>query len=177
EHGALVRARDALRKPISGSRLCNDVSLDVILDGLAAGASSVLHTTDDEARADELRLLDEVGHGLENSLAIERWGGARPGALDAFKANIAAECARAIGTDDGSSWTAVAELWDGYGMRPRAAYARFRATEAFVRDDDRVAATTTARDAFEAVTEIGWIGLRDALASLARRARLDLGTA
>jgi DNA-binding CsgD family transcriptional regulator len=177
EHGALLRAQDALRKPIQGNRLCNDVSLDVILDGLAGGASSVLHTHDADARAAELERLDEVGHALDNSLAFARWGGARPGALDALRANISAECARAIGADDGATWIAVAHLWDGYGTRPRAAYSRFRAAEAFIRDDDRAAATENAREAFEAATDIGWIFLRDAISSFARRARLDLGTA
>jgi DNA-binding CsgD family transcriptional regulator len=177
EHGALVRAQEALRKPVKGNRLCNDVCLDVILDGLAAGASAVLHASDSEARAAELRRLDEVGRGLDDALAFERWGGAQPGALDAVHANIAAECARAVANDDGGTWTAVAQLWDGYGTQPRSAYARFRAAEAFARDDDRVAAARSAREAFEAATAIGWIGLRDAISSLARRARLDLGTA
>jgi DNA-binding CsgD family transcriptional regulator len=137
----------------------------------------VLHTSDADARANELQRLDEVGHALDDALQLERWGGARPGALDALRANVAAECARGVGTDDGAAWIAVAQLWDGYGMRPRYAYAQFRAAEAFVRDDDRGAATAGAREAFEAATEIGWIFLRDAISSLARRARLDLGTA
>src|SRR5262249_36002445 len=135
EHGALVRAQEALRKPIQGNRLCNDVSLDVILDGLAGGASAVLHTHDAAARAAELERLDEVSHALDNSLVYARWGGASPGALDALRANISAECARAIGADDGATWIGVATLWDGYGTRPRSAYSRFRAAEAFVRDD------------------------------------------
>jgi DNA-binding CsgD family transcriptional regulator len=177
EHGALCRAQEALRKPIEGNRLCNDVSLDVILDGLLAGASAVLHASDAEARAAELERLHEVGRALDESLAFARWGGASPGALDALRATVAAECARAVGNDDGAAWIAVAQLWDKYGTRPRSAYARFRAAEAFVRDDDRAAATDNARQAFEAATEIGWIFLRDALSSFARRARLDLGTA
>jgi DNA-binding CsgD family transcriptional regulator len=60
-------------------------------------------------------------------------------------------------------------------MRPREAYARWRASEAFVRDDDRDAAASSARDAYTRAAEIGWIGVRDAVASLARRARLELG--
>jgi DNA-binding CsgD family transcriptional regulator len=177
EHGALCRAQEALRKPIEGNRMCNDVSLDVILDGLAAGASAVLRTRDADARAAELERLNEVGRGLDDALARARWGGATPGALDALRANIAVEGARATGTDDGATWIAVAELWDRYGTRPRSAYARFRAAEAFLRDDDRSAATEHAREAFEAATEIGWIFLRDAIESFARRARLDLGSA
>jgi len=177
EHGALVRAQEALRLPVTGTRLCNDVCLDVILDGLAAGASSVLHTADADDRNAELQRLDEVGHALDKALVLERWGGARPGALDVLHSHINAEIARGSGRDDGATWSAVAQLWDGYGMRPRAAYARFRGSEAYVRDDERNAATELAREAFAAVSEIGWIGLRDAISSLARRARLDLGNA
>jgi DNA-binding NarL/FixJ family response regulator len=60
-------------------------------------------------------------------------------------------------------------------MQPRAAYAHFRAAEAFLRDDDRDAAAPSARTAYSLTTTIGWTCLRDAIASLARRARLDLG--
>lgn len=176
EHGALVRAQEALQKPVAGSRLCNDVGLDVILDGLAAGASAVLHANAD-ARALELERLDDVGRALDNALELERWGGARPGALDALHATIEAECARGNGTDDGAAWTAVAQMWEGYGMRPRSAYARFRAAQALVRDDDRAAAADRAREAFETACDVGWIALRDNIASFARRARLDLGPA
>jgi DNA-binding CsgD family transcriptional regulator len=177
ERRALALAQEALRKPVKGNRLCNDVAQDVILDGLAAGASAVLHTSDSDERRAELDRLDEVARALDDALQVERRGGARPGALDAFQANIAAERARGTGADDGRMWTAVARLWDDYGMRPRSAYARFRAADAFARDDDRGAAARSAREAFEAATDIGWIGLRDAISSLARRARLDLGTA
>jgi DNA-binding CsgD family transcriptional regulator len=177
QHAALVLAQKALRKPVAGTRLCNDVILDVILDGLGAGASAVLHASDAEARAADLERLHEVGHALDDSIVYQRWGGAQPGALDALRAHIAAECARGTGADDGAMWLAVARSWDGYEMRPRSAYARYRAAEAFARDDDRAAATNSAREAFAATDDIGWIGLRDAVSGLARRARLDLGAA
>jgi tetratricopeptide (TPR) repeat protein len=131
ERRALALAQEALRKPVKGNRLCNDVAQDVILDGLAAGASAVLHTSDSDERRAELDRLDEVARALDDALQVERRGGARPGALDAFQANIAAERARGTGADDGRMWTAVARLWDDYGMRPRSAYARFRAADAF----------------------------------------------
>jgi DNA-binding NarL/FixJ family response regulator len=60
-------------------------------------------------------------------------------------------------------------------MRPRAAYAQFRAAEAFLRDDVRDAAAPSAREAYNLASAIGWTCLRDAIAGLARRGRLDLG--
>jgi DNA-binding CsgD family transcriptional regulator/tetratricopeptide (TPR) repeat protein len=177
EHGALQQAEDALRLQVQGTRLCSDVRLDVIVDGLAAGASAVLHSSDAGIRDADLRRVREVGQALDDAVASDRWGGALPGTLDALHAQVDAELARATGTDTGSSWTEVAQGWENYRLRPRRAYALFRAAEAFVRDDDRVSATASARAAFETAVDIGWITLRDAIASLARRARIDLGTA
>ena len=175
EAGALDRAVDAMRQPVADLRLCSDVSIEVILEGLAAGASVAPHTREPAARATFLEQVSELGGQLDHALATERWGGGRPGGLDALRAHIAAEVARASGADDGPGWLAVADRWAGHALRPRETYARFRAAEAFVRDDDREAATAPAIAAFTAARDIGWICVRDAIASLARRARLDLG--
>jgi DNA-binding NarL/FixJ family response regulator len=59
-------------------------------------------------------------------------------------------------------------------MRPREAYARWRAAEAFAASDNRGAAETTARRAYELASTIGWAWVRDGVALLARRARLAL---
>ena len=164
-----------MRKPVEDLRLCSDVSIEVIVEGLAAGASVASRTREPDARAEYLEHVRELGGQLDDAVATDRWGGGHPGALDALRCHIAAETARAARSDDGPSWLAVAEMWSSYGMRPREAYARFRATEAFVRDDDRDAAASSARDAYARAADIGWICVRDAVASLARRARLDLG--
>ena len=177
EAGALERALDAIRKPVDDLKLCSDVSIEVIVEGLAAGASVASRTREPDARATYSNLVRELGEQLELSVATDRWGGGRPGALEALRAHIAAEIARATGSDDGPGWIAVAEMWSSHGMRPREAYARFRAADAFVRDDDRDAAAASARDAYVLASDIGWVCVRDAIASLARRARLDLGIA
>jgi len=176
EAGALRRAVDAMREPVADLRLCSDVSIEVIVEGLAAGASIALRTHEPHAAATYLEEVRELGGQLDHAVATDRWGGGRPGALDALRAHIAAEVARASGDDDGARWLAVAAMWSDHGLRPRHAYAQFRAAEAFVRDDDRDTAATVARDAYALASDIGWIGVRDAIASLARRARLDLGT-
>jgi DNA-binding CsgD family transcriptional regulator len=175
EVGALERALDAMRQPVADLRLCSDVSIEVIVEGLAAGASLAARTREPEAHAGYLEQVRELGGQLDHAVATDRWGGGRPGALDALRALMAAEVARASGADDGPGWLAVADMWASRGLRPRAAYARFRAAEAFVRDDDRDAAASAARDAYALASDIGWISVRDAIASLARRARLELG--
>src|SRR5204863_228108 len=86
-----------------------------------------------DAREAYLRQVGELGGQLGHWVATGRWGGGRPGALNALDAHVTAEIARAAGDDDGPRWLAVAELWASHGMRPREAYARFRAAEAFVR--------------------------------------------
>jgi DNA-binding CsgD family transcriptional regulator/tetratricopeptide (TPR) repeat protein len=175
EAGALEQALVAMREPVEDLRLCADVSVEVIVEGLAAGASVAARAREPAARAEYREHVRELGGQLDNAVATDRWGGGHPGALDALRCHIAAETARAGGSDDGPGWLTVAEMWSSYGMRPREAYARWRASEAFVRDDDRDAAASSARDAYTRAAEIGWIGVRDAVASLARRARLELG--
>ncbi len=177
EVGALERAVDAMRTPVEDLSLCSDVSIDVIVEGIAAGASVASRTREPEARAAYVQQVRDLGGQLEHWVATGRWGGGRPGALDALTAHFGAEISRAVGEDDGPVWLAVAERWAGHKMRPREAYARFRAAEAFVRGDDRDAAAASARDAYALARDIGWVCVRDAIASLARRARLDLGTA
>ncbi len=169
EAGALGRAVDAMRTPVEELSLCPDVGIgDVIFEGLAAGGSVASRTREPDARAAYLRQVRDLGAQLDQC---------RPGAFDALDAHVTAEMARAAGDDDGPGWLAVAERWASHGMRPREAYARFRAAEAFLRGDDRDAAAASARNAYAQAREIGWVGVRDAIASLARRARLDLGTA
>jgi len=177
EAGALERAVEAMRKPVEDLRLCSDVSIEVILDGLAAGASAASRAREPEARAFSLDQVRELGRQLDDAVATNRWGGGRPGALPALDAHIACEVARAEGSDDGPGWISVAEQWASHSARPREAYARFRAAEAFVRDDDRDRAADAARTAYALAYDIGWIVMRDAIISLARRARLDLGGA
>jgi DNA-binding CsgD family transcriptional regulator len=174
EEQALQRALEVMRLPAEDLRVCFD-SIEVILDGMASGASVAARTHDPDALG---RVVDQVGalaNELDEAIATNRWGGGRPGALEALRAHVAAELARARGVDEPSAWLAVAGMWWGHGMRPRETYARFRAAEAFVREDDRDAATASVRDAYAAASEIGWICVRDAAISLARRARLDLG--
>ncbi len=179
EADALARALQSERETqaITDASLCSDLSIEVIIDGLAAGASLAARTREPDEHAAVLNDVRELGGQLDHAVRNDRWQGGRPGALDALNAHIAAEIARAQSTDRGPEWLDTATLWSNYGMRPREAYARFRAAEAFVRSNDRDSATASARAAYTLVNDIGWVCVRDAIASLARRARLDLGPA
>lgn len=177
EVGALRRAVECTRAPVEDPTFCSDVSVAVIIEGMAAGATAALRTNDEPARLTYLRQVRDLGGLVDVWIADGRWSGGRPGALDALRALFAAETARAAGNDDPTDWVSLADMWSAHGMRPREAYARWRAAEAFVRTDDRTAAAASARDAFALVESIGWLCVRDAIASLARRARLDLGAA
>ena len=175
EVGALEMALEPMRDPGGDLRLFSDVSIDAALDGLSAGASAARRASDPAERAALVAKVEALGRVLDAWVVDRRWGGAEPGDLDALKAQFAAEVARAQPTDSAAQWRAVAELWSEYGLRPRAAYARWRAAEAAIHEGDRAGAARDAGAAYEATSEIGWTVARDAIVELAHRARLDIG--
>jgi DNA-binding CsgD family transcriptional regulator len=159
---AAQRALAAVHLPIRDTRLCLDVGIAVVLDGL--GACGPEHES----------IARDLAHAFEVWVDEERWGGGRPGDLAAIKSTVAAEVQRAAGESDPHAWLAVAAQWDTFAMVPRASYARWRAAEAFVAVDDREQATVVAREAYEQASTVGWAWVRDGVAVLARRARLAL---
>jgi DNA-binding CsgD family transcriptional regulator len=154
---------EVVRSPAVDHRICSDNSVAMVLDVLEPAADLGLT---DAAR----ELAAQVDEWVEG----RRWGGGTPGGLDASRAHAEAEVARSRGNDDGEQWTAVAELWANYTMDAREAYARWRAADALARADDRVGAADAARRAYELAGLITWPDLRDRVASLVRRARLDV---
>ena len=149
----------------------------MLIEGIAAGASVALHARDDDTRAAIVRDVDELGGLLDTWVDTDRWEVAGPAPSPRCRRTSPPRSRAHPRSTRRRRWLVVAEMWAGHGMRPREAYARFRAAEAFVRDDDRDAAAASARDAYALARDIGWVCVRDAIASLARRARLDLGTA
>ncbi len=174
EAAAVRRALEVLRLPPKDHRACFD-TIAVVLDGLAAGASMAARAADTSALAAAGEAVRELAAEVDDEVATDRWGGGRPGALGALRAHVACEVARATGTDTAPDWLTVGDLWAGHRMRPREAYARMRAAETLVRAGARDDAAVVARAAYALAAEIGWICVRDAVASLGRRARLDLG--
>jgi DNA-binding CsgD family transcriptional regulator len=175
---AIDRALEATSWPIDVTSLCADSGIVLVLYGLAAAAELAERARERGDQAEEARAraaATTLATRFEQWVDEARWGGALPGQHDSFVAQVYAEAARAEGSDAASSWATLAESWDRFGERPRVAYARLREAEAHVRKGDRTAATVAARAAFTAANEMGWAWVRDGVASLARRARLDLG--
>jgi ATP/maltotriose-dependent transcriptional regulator MalT len=161
-----VRAAVALRPPIN--MLCtDDVAFPVLLAGAAAAASSDANG----ATSPDFREL------LDDWISTEHWGGGIPGAYRVMEIHLDAERARAEGRDTPEAWEAVADMWGALGVRPRVAYAHWRAAEASTRDGDRAQAAVFAESAYQTAGEIGWTWVRDGVAAHVRRARLavDLG--
>jgi DNA-binding CsgD family transcriptional regulator len=159
---AATRALAAARRPVHDMTVCVDVGTSTIVEGIAAAGGGFPE------------IARELAETFDVWITEERWGGGRPGDLDALGGQLAAEVARAEGHSDADTWIAVADRWEQLAMRPREAYARWRAAEALAATDNRSAAETTARRAYELASTIGWAWVRDGVALLARRARLAL---
>ncbi|MBV9941664.1 MAG: response regulator transcription factor [Solirubrobacterales bacterium] len=94
----------------------------------------------------------------------------------AWKAVGAAELARARGRSEAKLWVAAAREWEAITRPFQRALALWRATEAHVDAGDRAAGAETGRTALEVGRSLGARWLAEELATLAQRARLDLGT-
>jgi DNA-binding CsgD family transcriptional regulator len=93
----------------------------------------------------------------------------------AWFARVQAETARLRGEQDGAAWRAVVEAF-GYGESYRQAHARWRLAETLLaggQDHDREQAAEQLRLAARVADEVGAVPLRESVAALARRARLD----
>ena len=172
--GALRRTIDAISQPLDNAMLCTDESLEAISVGLAAGASFARRARTPEDRASAIASVKRLAATIAQWVRDAHWGGGEPGDLDAQLLHAAAEEARAEGGDDAEQWRAVAAAWLPYGMRPRVAYALWRAAEAAALVGDRAGATRSAYDGYRIASAIGWTTVRDGIVGLARRARLDI---
>ncbi|MGX7681654.1 helix-turn-helix transcriptional regulator [Jatrophihabitans sp. DSM 45814] len=87
----------------------------------------------------------------------------------------AAEYDRVWARDNADQWRNVAETWDEVGVPHYAALARYRQADTILRDKgDRTMAADAVRSAATTADRLGAVPLRDALAQLAKRARLDI---
>jgi DNA-binding CsgD family transcriptional regulator/tetratricopeptide (TPR) repeat protein len=87
----------------------------------------------------------------------------------------AAQTARAEGSDDPAVWQQIASAYEAIGLRPRVAYALFRAGAAALGAGDRAAGAANLREAYELATTIGMKVLAGRIESIARASRIDLG--
>ncbi|HEX5879807.1 MAG TPA: AAA family ATPase, partial [Actinomycetota bacterium] len=92
----------------------------------------------------------------------------------AWLARAEAEWTRVEGRPDPARWAAAADAF-GYGYLYEEARCRWRLAEAWLLEGDRDQAATQARAAHELAERLGAAPLLEALESLGRRGRLDLG--
>jgi DNA-binding NarL/FixJ family response regulator len=100
--------------------------------------------------------------------------GAPPSAA-AYALAAHAEAARAAGGDSPAAWRDVAERWSALGARHLAAYASWRQAEAAIREAGARGGREPWRAAYAEAEGLGAELVRDALAQLARRARIPTG--
>ncbi|MGH9085842.1 MAG: ATP-binding protein, partial [Acidimicrobiales bacterium] len=125
--------------------------------GEADAGAAARARRDDDALSDarrtaerRLELLYAIGDPPPGS------GGARPTVgIEAYVALAEAERRRLEGNDPADAWLAAAGRFDDFGFVFPAAYARFRAAEALVRDGDRAAAAPLAEAAVATACELG----------------------
>jgi DNA-binding NarL/FixJ family response regulator len=135
------------------------------------------------ARRDAPATADAVGdaRGLASRLgpllAKAPAAGAARRELDAERATIEAEVARAAGTDTAQTWSTVAAGWLATGRSPLVAYAQWRTAEAALAAGDRTAASSALGEAARIAQELGAAPLVQHVRSLAARGRLSLETA
>jgi DNA-binding CsgD family transcriptional regulator len=160
--------------------LCADTSgpTDLHLNGMAAAVELAAPAGLRAQSAHEGALED--AHALEARFRewvdAEVWGKRPPGDIAIVARQMAAELARIDGHGDAEEWSALAEAWLELRLLPRVAYARWREAELRLTSGDRVEAADAARAAYELADSIGWPWVRDGVADLARRGRLDIKT-
>ncbi|HSW40883.1 MAG TPA: AAA family ATPase [Patescibacteria group bacterium] len=117
---------------------------------------------------------------LLDTLAGRGPGGRQPTTLG-FATTTAwarGELRRAAGDRDPEAWLALARAWTDLEAPAAAAYARWRRAEALLGErTDRAAAAEDLRAAAAAAADLGATPLAEAVAALARRARVDLAPA
>ncbi|HEX8132205.1 MAG TPA: LuxR C-terminal-related transcriptional regulator, partial [Actinomycetes bacterium] len=140
--------------------------------GLRAEADAAERARDRHAEGEEADARQVAAELLEGARALRTpWG-------PEFEAHLAAceaEWTRVVGGSDPERWQAAVQAWDKAGQPYPAAYARWHLTQALLAAGDRHQADHTLRQAHATATRLGARPLRQRLAQLARRGRVDLG--
>ena len=127
-----------------------------------------------ERRAIEAAATMRASRGPIVAMALAVQTGPQAAYSAAEAASAAAEDLRLTGEAVPSTWRAVAEQWEACHRPYPAAYMRAREAEALMVAGDRSAAAEVLRTADAIAAGLGARPLREAIASLATRARLDL---
>ncbi len=146
----------------------------------AADAAELARARRDEPAVDEAMRRGEAlaiarQRILERMLEHEH---GRQAAMTMAEGALAdAEDTRLRGSSSAVAWATARERWTDVERPYLQAYAAWHEGEAHLADGDRTAATTALRSAHATASELGARPLREAVESLARRARIDLAVA
>jgi DNA-binding CsgD family transcriptional regulator/tetratricopeptide (TPR) repeat protein len=117
-----------------------------------------------DGTAARLRELAALAAGLAVPNAASR----------AYQFLVAAELARAEGSDDVAAWSAAVGAWQAAAEPYPLAYTWLRLAEAAVAAGDRQTAGQGVREAYALARRVGAVPIADEAAALARRTRLSL---
>jgi DNA-binding CsgD family transcriptional regulator/tetratricopeptide (TPR) repeat protein len=172
---ARATVREALEALRSGTALYFFTRLHRI--GAWAEADLALQARARRAEDEAAEAVEAAGrHAADAAAVLDRIGAdiRTRGEPAADVATAHAEVARASGRSDPIEWEALAHRWEDVKRPYVAAYARWRAAEAWLEHGDRTAAAAALRTAARTVTDLGERPLGEAITSLARRSRIEL---
>jgi DNA-binding CsgD family transcriptional regulator len=146
--------------------------------GVSAAADRAAEARLRRDDADEQVALADAARLIDHARTVDHLGRPRGRKMGpegtAWLVRAEAEWARAEGRVDPELWQAAVTAFD-YGYPYEVARGRWRLAETLVAADRRAEAAEQARLAYETAELLGAQPLRDAVAALARRARLDVG--
>ena len=170
----LIGARDAVAQALDRLEVCTD---DVMRIARATAVGARVEA-DIAQRARDLREKAQERDAIARArIHVQRL---RAAAIDGGPVESAwrdmgiADLARARGRDDPALWIKAAAAWEPIKRPYPAAYARWRATEAYIERGERAEAATSARAALQAARTLGSRWLADEISALADRGRLEL---
>ena len=173
----LTAARAAVAQALDRLEVCtDDVARIARVTGIGVRieADIAQRARDLRETADERDAIARARIHMSRLKAAAQEGGP---VESAWRSTGAAEFARARGRNDPSLWLKAGTEWDAISRPYPAAILRWRAAEAFVEADDRVAAASAAGAAFESAERLGARWLATEVSILCERARLDLTAA
>ncbi|HEY2772175.1 MAG TPA: AAA family ATPase [Solirubrobacteraceae bacterium] len=172
--GDLAGARAAVEHALDRIELCTDDVMRiarVTAAGARVEADCAQRAQDLRERKDERDAVARVRIHAQRLRALAQDGGP---VERAWSAVGAAELARARGRNDAKLWGKARRAWEALERPYLVAHCHWREAEALVEAGDRSEAAERARSAHEVAQQLGAGWLRDEVAALSDRARLEL---
>jgi DNA-binding CsgD family transcriptional regulator len=173
-----IVARLVTLHPASAANLREDYRSGLLAEMEEAAEARRQHAAERVARAVEVAQGYAVGMQAVYAAAAEGFPGGAPATFEADAAIAEALLARVEGRSAPDLWARAAELREPVGMPYELAYSRLRQAEAMLKSGGaRPEAARHLRQAHGIACELGAEPLRQEVAALAQRARIDLAKA